>query len=223
MLHHCCCICCQQCHLFKTVHYADDKPADLTVFGNVFVRPRLFGTNTTSGSVTARRQLLQSGAFCYCGSSAALLLSIAFSKSSFHMSDAAVNDWIVMTSTPLSKSCGVKVLPCLDRASVHGSEPWQRVAVGVCSGTQTTTHSSVSSVNLTQLSNLTNAWQLDPVNLTEQYGLHIYGSGSATGLVVDSGSDDVRFQAAAAFGRRMLICSMSLPAIWHATVQEQMY
>ena len=51
---------------------ADDKPADLTVYGNVFVRPRLSSTNTTSGSVTSRRRLLQSGAFCCCCSSTPL-------------------------------------------------------------------------------------------------------------------------------------------------------
>ena len=66
-----------------------------------------------------------------------------------------------------------------------------RVSCGLPSGTPLATNISASSVNLTQLSNLTNAWELDPANLTEQYGLHIYGSGSTTGLVVDSGSDQV--------------------------------
>ena len=55
-------------------HCADDKPADLTVYGNVFVRPRLSSTNTTSGSVTSRRRLLQSGAFC-CRCSSSLLVT----------------------------------------------------------------------------------------------------------------------------------------------------
>ena len=80
----------------------------------------------------------------------------------------------------------------------------------MCSGTQAMTNSFASSVNLTQLSNLTNAWQLDPVNLTEQYGLHIYGSGSTTGLVVDSGSDQVRTSDVAALGSSMLICMFHL-------------
>lgn len=69
------------------------------------------------------------------------------------------------------------------------------MSVGFPSGTQTTPNTSASSANLTQLTNLTNAWQLDPANLTEQYGLHIFGSGSPTGLVVDSGSAQVLLQA----------------------------
>lgn len=58
------------------------------------------------------------------------------------------------------------------------------------------TKASAAATNLTLLSNLTDAWQLDPANLTEQYGLHIYGSGATTGLVVDSGGSQVRVQAA---------------------------
>lgn len=60
------------------------------------------------------------------------------------------------------------------------------------SDVRSVTETSAAATNLTQLSNLTNAWQLDPANLTEQYGLHIYGSGSTTGLVVDSGGSQVR-------------------------------
>ncbi|KAL3159984.1 hypothetical protein ABBQ38_010372 [Trebouxia sp. C0009 RCD-2024] len=94
----------------------NNKQADLTVYGNVFVRPRPDYNNTTSSPSTRRRRLQQSGT---------------------QAASAAV--------------------------------------------------SSAAATHLTQLSNLTDAWQLDPANLTEQYGLHIYGSGSTTGLVVDSG------------------------------------
>ena len=65
----------------------------------------------------------------------------------------------------------------------------------VRSGT-TATSAASAATNLTQLSNLTDISQLDPLNLTEQYGLHIYGSGSTTGLVVDSGGSEVRSQPA---------------------------
>ena len=58
------------------------------------------------------------------------------------------------------------------------------------------------SANLTQLSNLTNAWQLDPANATQQFGLQIYGSGATTGVVIDSNSDQAR---------------QTLHAIWHVT------
>ena len=68
------------------------------------------------------------------------------------------------------------------------------VSNDVHSGTNATSAACAAATNLTQLSNLTDALQLDPANLTEQYGLHIYGSGSTTGLVVDSGGSEVRSQ-----------------------------
>ena len=60
-------------------------------------------------------------------------------------------------------------------------------------GTSSTSSNTTSSLsaNLTQITNLSNAWQLDPANLTQQFGLHVYGSGASTGLIVESGSDQV--------------------------------
>ena len=65
-----------------------------------------------------------------------------------------------------------------------------------CTGTSSTSSNTTSSLsaNLTQITNLTNAWQLDPANLTQQFGLHVYGSGATTGLIVESGNDQVVFQ-----------------------------
>lgn len=57
----CCAVDFSAIPLCLLAHGADDKSADLTVYGNIFVRPRPSGTNMTSGSATARRQLLQSG------------------------------------------------------------------------------------------------------------------------------------------------------------------
>lgn len=74
-----------------------------------------------------------------------------------------------------------------------------------------------ASANLTQVSNLTNAWQLGPANVTQQYGMQILGSGAATGLALDSGSDQASRQIAsvghwhsillAARLRRQQLCS----------------
>lgn len=66
---------------------------------------------------------------------------------------------------------------------------------------------SSASANLTQITNLTNAWQLDPANLTQEFGLQIYGSGTTTGIVVDSGGDQVTEAACIACIR----CKHTLP------------
>ncbi len=78
-----------------------------------------------------------------------------------------------------------------------------------CTGTSSTSSNTTSSLsaNLTQITNLTNAWQLDPANLTQQFGLHVYGSGASTGLIVESGSDQVTSRMPAYFAcRHFLVC-----------------
>ena len=45
----------------ELVPCADSSQADLTVYGNVFVRPRLNSTNASSTTVTGRRRLQESG------------------------------------------------------------------------------------------------------------------------------------------------------------------
>ncbi|DBB09662.1 TPA: hypothetical protein ACH3X3_001309 [Trebouxia sp. C0006] len=102
----------------ETIIGSDGSEADLTVYGNIFVRPRSNMTNATTTAAQRRRRLQQSST----------------------------------------------------------------------SSTSSNTTSSLSA-NLTQITNLTNAWQLDPANLTQQFGLHVYGSGASTGLIVESGSD----------------------------------
>jgi len=43
------------------LHAADGSEADLTVYGNVFIRPRFNATNTTTSAASRRRRLQQSG------------------------------------------------------------------------------------------------------------------------------------------------------------------
>ena len=46
-------------------------------------------------------------------------------------------------------------------------------------------------VDVEQISNLTDTSDLDVTNTTTQFGLEVYGSGQATGVVADSGSAEV--------------------------------
>jgi hypothetical protein len=102
----------------------------------------------------------------------------------------------------LNRSYLVHAVTIADQVTcMHGlSTPFHELGstfewVFSCTGTSSTSSNTTSSVsaNLTQITNLTNAWQLDPANLTQQFGLHVYGSGATTGLIVESGNDQVMF------------------------------
>lgn len=89
--------------------------------------------------------------------------------------------------------------------SLGSSFEWAFSCTGAPSISSNTTSSL--SANLTQITNLTNAWQLDPANLTQQFGLHVYGSGAITGLIVESGNDQVMLHMPACLAcEHFLIC-----------------
>ncbi len=102
---------------------------------------------------------------------------------------------VSMCRAPVRSLCSLH--PCLHttlHTVTHQESAWLLPFTGTSS-----TLTSSASANLTQISNLTNAWQLDPANLSQQFGLHIYGSGATTGLVVDSGADQVCLTPACCF------------------------
>lgn len=197
----------------------------MTVYGNIFVRPRSNITRATTTAAQRRRRLQQS--------SMVTLQQYTPSSKNAHITcnTTSVAETLLLHAPYCTHMCMKVMQPMLDALDRSNLVHAITIAILVtcmrglvtlihelgstfewafsCTGTSSTSSNTTSSLsaNLTQITNLTNAWQLDPANLTQQFGLHIYGSGATTGLIVESGNDQVMFHMRAYYAcKHFLVC-----------------